>query len=88
MTRRKGTLEEQIDRARGRLRAMEIALADADRSMPGGDDAVCRMCQPFDCGDPDTHLGVPSYLTPNKNRGCRCGSDYDGRDCMCFEGDF
>jgi hypothetical protein len=45
----------------------------------------CGQCAPFDCDDPDRHLGVPAEYTPLKNRGCRCGADYDGRDCMCFE---
>jgi hypothetical protein len=48
-------------------------------------DMDCRLCAPFDCDDPDRHLGVPSEYTPLKNRGCRCGADFDGRDCMCFE---
>lgn len=47
----------------------------------------CPVCAPFDCDDPDRHLGVPSEYTPLKNRGCRCGADLDGRDCMCFEDD-
>jgi hypothetical protein len=45
----------------------------------------CRICAPFDCDDPDIHLGVPSRYTPLANRGCHCGADRDGRDCMCFE---
>lgn len=47
----------------------------------------CPLCRPFDCDDPDTHLGheIPAYLTPAKERGCRCGSDSHGGDCMCFE---
>ena len=47
----------------------------------------CPMCSPFDCDDPDNHLRheVPSKYTPLKNRGCHCGADFDGRDCMCFE---
>jgi hypothetical protein len=48
----------------------------------------CPMCAPFDCDDPDRHLGVPSEYTPLRNRGCRCGADFDGRDCMCFEGTY
>lgn len=48
-------------------------------------DAECKQCAPFDCDDPDRHLGVPSRYTPLRNRGCRCGADFDGRDCMCFE---
>ena len=51
-------------------------------------DLSCRMCAPFDCEDPDRHLGVPSRYTPLKNRGCHCGADFDGRDCMCFEGGY
>ena len=45
----------------------------------------CAICAPFDCDDPDNHLGVPSKYTPLRNRGCHCGADIDGRDCMCFE---
>lgn len=48
-------------------------------------DAECKMCAPFDCDDPDRHMGVPSRYTPLKNRGCRCGADSHGGDCMCFE---
>ena len=46
------------------------------------------MCAPFDCDDPDLHLRheVPMDLTPLRSRGCHCGADFDGRDCMCFEG--
>jgi hypothetical protein len=47
----------------------------------------CPLCRPFACDDPDVHLGVPSEYTPLKNRGCTCGADLDGRDCMCFEDD-
>jgi hypothetical protein len=79
------TLQERIERARERLRRLEIEAADQDRSMPGGDDAVCSLCAPLPCDDPDRHLGVPSCYTPLANRGCRCGADFDGRDCMCFE---
>jgi hypothetical protein len=42
----------------------------------------CPMCRPFDCDDPDVHLGVPEQY---RTRGCHCGADFDGRDCMCFE---
>jgi hypothetical protein len=45
----------------------------------------CRICAPLACDDPDKHLGVPSEYTPLANRGCHCGADLDGRDCMCFE---
>jgi hypothetical protein len=47
------------------------------------------MCFPFDCDDPDNHLAheVDSRYTPNRNRGCRCGSDFHGGDCMCHEFD-
>lgn len=48
-------------------------------------DTQCAICAPFDCDDPDNHLGVPSKYTPLKNRGCRCGADAGGWDCMCFE---
>jgi hypothetical protein len=81
------TNQEKLVYHREQVRLLEIEEADNDRSMPGGDDAVCRQCYPQDCDNPDIHLGVPSYLTPLKNRGCRCGADFDGRDCMCFEGD-
>ena len=49
----------------------------------------CAMCAPFDCDDPDNHLRheIPAEYTPLANRGCHCGADFDGRDCMCFEGD-
>jgi hypothetical protein len=49
------------------------------------DPDYCPACAPFACDDPDRHLGVPSEFTPLRNRGCRCGADLDGRDCMCFE---
>lgn len=45
----------------------------------------CPLCRPFDCDDPDNHLGVPSEYTPLKNKGCTCGADLTGADCMCFE---
>lgn len=57
---------------------------------PAPDPDYCAICAPFACDDPDRHLGVPpdsegrSY-TPLKDRGCHCGADFDGRDCMCFE---
>jgi hypothetical protein len=51
----------------------------------GSDPGDCPVCAPFACDDPDRHLGVPSEYTPLANRGCRCGADLDGRDCMCFE---
>lgn len=51
----------------------------------GSDPGDCALCAPFACDDPDRHLGVPSEYTPLKNRGCHCGADFDGRDCMCFE---
>lgn len=45
----------------------------------------CRICYPYDCDDPDRHLGIPDeYSTP----GCYCGAASDGRDCMCFENDW
>lgn len=49
----------------------------------------CPSCRPFPCDDPDGHLSheIPSRFTPLRNRGCHCGADFDGRDCMCFEGD-
>jgi hypothetical protein len=85
VARRHLTLEQQRDKLAGQLRAVEIQLADQDYSMPGGMDAKCMACAPFDCDDPDRHLGVPTAYTPLANRGCRCGADFDGRDCMCFE---
>ena len=48
-------------------------------------DYECRLCAPFQCDDPDNHLGVPSEYTPLKNQGCICGADLSGADCMCFE---
>ena len=50
-------------------------------------DLNCPMCYPLDCDDPDNHLRheIPARLTPLRNRGCHCGADFDGRDCMCFE---
>lgn len=42
----------------------------------------CPICYPYDCDNPDFHLGIPEeYKTP----GCHCDANYDGRDCMCFE---
>jgi hypothetical protein len=42
----------------------------------------CPICRPFDCDNPDNHLGIPEeYQIP----GCHCGAASDGRDCMCFE---
>lgn len=49
------------------------------------DDSGCAVCRPFPCDDPDRPLGAPSDYTPLRNRGCHCGADFDGRDCMCFE---
>lgn len=51
----------------------------------GSEPGDCRQCAPFACDDPDNHLGLPSEYTPLKNRGCRCGADAGGWDCMCFE---
>jgi len=45
----------------------------------------CPLCAPFDCDDPDLHLGVPPEYAPLAAQGCHCGADRDGRDCMCFE---
>lgn len=53
--------------------------------VPPDDPDFCPTCAPFACDDPDRHLGVPSEYTPLRNRGCHCGADLDGRDCMCFE---
>ncbi len=52
---------------------------------PGDLSMDCRICYPLACDDPDNHLGVPSEYTPLANKGCHCGADRDGRDCMCFE---
>lgn len=49
------------------------------------EDTVCKICAPFDCDDPDHHLGVDPKYTPLKNKGCHCGADFTGADCMCFE---
>ena len=51
----------------------------------GSEPGDCPECAPFACDDPDRHLGVPSEYTPLRNRGCHCGADFDGRDCMCIE---
>jgi len=64
---------------------LDVAVTQ-DAAPPVDLDMACRMCAPFDCDDPDRHLGAPSEYTPLKNRGCRCSADFDGRDCMCFEG--
>lgn len=47
----------------------------------------CPRCYPLgcDCSDFDRPNDVPSRYTPLRNRGCHCGADFDGRDCMCFE---
>lgn len=58
---------------------------DGDEAEPYDTEDGCAICAPFACDDPDRHLGVPSKYTPLKNRGCHCGADLDGRDCMCFE---
>jgi hypothetical protein len=47
------------------------------------------ICRPFDCDDPDRHLGVPPEYTPLKNRGCHCGNHLGvpgyikNRGCHC-----
>lgn len=48
----------------------------------------CPRCYPLgcDCSDADRPEAVPSEYTPLRNKGCHCGADFDGRDCMCFEG--
>ena len=48
-------------------------------------DDNCQICYPFGCDDPDAHLGIPAGYSPMRDRGCRCGSDSHGGDCMCFE---
>lgn len=66
----------------------ELMLTGIDEGCypePEPDDMECKICAPLGCDDPDRHLGVPSEYTPLKNRGCHCGADFDGRDCMCFE---
>jgi hypothetical protein len=47
----------------------------------------CPRCYPLgcDCSDMDRPEAVPAEYTPLRNRGCHCGADFDGRDCMCFE---
>jgi hypothetical protein len=53
----------------------------------GADPGDCPICGPHvACDDPDRHLGVPPEYAPLAARGCHCGADIDGRDCMCFEG--
>lgn len=66
--------------------ALDAARADwyADL-VTGADPGDCARCAPFACDDPDGHLGVPAEYAPRAARGCRCGADADGRDCMCFE---
>jgi hypothetical protein len=65
--------------------------AYVDEARPGKqklivqDEERCMICWPLGCDDPDAHLGVPSKYTPLKNRGCICGADVTGADCMCFE---
>lgn len=51
------------------------------------DDGYCPRCYPLgcDCSDAQRPEAVPPEYTPLRNRGCRCGADFDGRDCMCFE---
>lgn len=66
------------------------SVAPLSRKMDAIDlnpDMDCPMCAPFACDDPDVHLAheIPSEYTPLKNRGCTCGADFNGRDCMCFE---
>jgi len=50
-------------------------------------DDECPICYPLGCDDPDNHMGhdIDPRYTPLRNRGCHCGADFDGRDCMCFE---
>jgi hypothetical protein len=62
------------------MRTPDEAYDDAE---PTGELGMnCPICRPFDCDDPDNHLGVPpEYQIP----GCHCGAAADGRDCMCFE---
>lgn len=59
----------------------------ADLANVMGDTEECPLCRPLACDDPDRHMGhtIPAEYTPLKNRGCHCGADFDGRDCMCFE---
>jgi len=48
----------------------------------------CPRCYPHgcDCEDAERPEAVDPRFTPLRNRGCHCGADYSGRDCMCFEG--
>jgi len=71
--------DEETERQRREHDEVDRTLFDALE--PGG----CPMCRPFACDDPDNHLGVPERYTPLRNRGCTCGADFDGRDCLCFE---
>ncbi len=78
----------QAERAAAAAKAQSLVSAarPSRRSYDEIFDVQCRQCAPFDCDDPDRHLGVPSHYTPLKNRGCRCDADVTGFDCMCFEG--
>jgi hypothetical protein len=78
LTATPGRLTLRLDRAD----VSEIHRLKIGKSNPSDE---CRLCSPFPCDDPDRHLGVPAAYTPLRNRGCRCGADFDGRDCMCFE---
>lgn len=73
---------EAHDNAEDPRGGMPSSWRDAPREPLSMD---CRVCAPLACDDPDNHLGVPSEYTPLKNRGCRCGADAGGWDCMCFE---
>ena len=50
-------------------------------------DDYCPRCHPLgcDCSDAERPEAVDPKYTPLRNRGCHCGADFDGRDCMCFE---
>jgi hypothetical protein len=79
----------EIEQLRARVAELQEQLAGlrwSDEEQPNLLDQECPVCRPLGCDDPDRHMGVPSRYTPLANRGCRCGADFDGRDCMCFEG--
>jgi hypothetical protein len=75
-----------FDAQRREISAAEDAAISADGIDLDADD--CPRCRPFpcDCSDAQRPEAVPSRYTPLRNRGCRCGADFHGGDCMCFEG--
>lgn len=79
-------LRHLLDETSEELRRERADEPSADDLFAGLEPGGCPQCRPFACDDPDNHLGVDPKYTPLKNRGCMCGADFDGRDCMCFEG--